>query len=291
MTTSVAFLGLGRMGSGIARNIAAAGYPMVLYNRTTSVARDLAAEVGGEVAATPAEAAGAADVTISSLADDAAVRGVYEGPDGLTAGLRPGSIAVDMSTVDPSTVLDLGAAIAEAGSGLVDAPVSGSVATVAAKSLLIMAGGSVDDVDRVRPILEATASNVIRVGDAGAGAAMKLAVNAILFGLNQAVAEALVLAERAGIDRSVAYDVIAGSAVGAPMVQYRRAVFERPGEAPPSFTIDLAIKDLRLILALARRSGATMPQTERNMEVMVGASTRDRGAEDIAALAEHLRHD
>ncbi|MGZ8578241.1 MAG: NAD(P)-dependent oxidoreductase [Actinomycetota bacterium] len=291
MTTSVAFLGLGRMGSGIARNIAAAGYPMVLYNRTTSVARDLAAEVGAEVAATPAEAAGAADVTISSLADDAAVRGVYEGPDGLTAGLRPGSIAVDMSTVDPSTVLDLGAAIAEAGSGLVDAPVSGSVATVAAKSLLIMAGGSVDGVDRVRPILEATASNVTRVGDAGAGAAMKLAVNAILFGLNQAVAEALVLAERAGIDRSVAYDVIAGSAVGAPMVQYRRAMFERPGEAPPSFTIDLAIKDLRLILALAGRSGATMPQTERNMEVMVGASTRDRGGEDIAALAEHLRHD
>ncbi len=263
----------------------------MLYNRTTSVARELAAEVGGEAAATPAEAAAAADVTISSLADDAAVRGVYEGPDGLIAGLRPGSIAVDMSTIDPSTVLALSDALGAAGSRMVDAPVSGSVATVAAKSLLIMAGGSVDDVERIVPILEATAANVIRVGDVGAGAAMKLAVNAILFGLNQAVAEALVLAERAGIDRSVAYDVIAGSAVGAPMVQYRRAMFERPGEAPPSFTIDLAIKDLRLILALAGRAGAAMPQTERNLEVMVGASTRDRGDEDIAALAEHLRHD
>ncbi len=291
MTTSVAFFGLGRMGSGIARNIAQAGYPMVLYNRTASVARELATEVGAEVAATPAEAAGAADITISSLADDAALRGVYEGPDGLIAGLREGSIAVDMSTVDPSTVLDLSAALEAAGSSMVDAPVSGSVATVAAKSLLIMAGGSVEDLERVRPILETTASNVIRVGVAGAGAAMKLAVNAILFGLNQAVAESLVLAERAGIDRSVAYDVIAGSAVGAPMVQYRRAMFERPGEAPPAFTIDLAIKDLRLILDLAGRSGAEMPQTERNLEVMVGAATHDRGGEDIAALAEHLRRD
>jgi 3-hydroxyisobutyrate dehydrogenase-like beta-hydroxyacid dehydrogenase len=288
--TTVAFLGLGRMGSGIARNIAAAGYPMVLYNRTTAAAHDLAAELGAEVAATPADAAAGATVTISSLADDDAVRSVYEGPDGLIAGLSEGTVAVDMSTVDPTTVRGLLAGVEAAGGRLVDAPVSGSVASVAAKSLLIMAGGAEDDVERVRPVLDATAATVIRVGRSGAGAAMKLAVNAILFGINQAVAESLVLAERAGIDRSVAYDVFAGSAVGAPVVTYRRAMFEHPGETPASFTIDLAIKDLRLILDLATRSGSAMPQTERNLEVMQEAAAQDRGDEDIAALAEHLRH-
>jgi 3-hydroxyisobutyrate dehydrogenase-like beta-hydroxyacid dehydrogenase len=288
---TVAFLGLGRMGSRIARNIAQAGFPIVLFNRTPSAASELAAEVGGTVAATAAEAAAAATVTLSSLADDAAVRAVYEGPDGLIAGLRPGSVVVDMSTIDPVTVADIAAQVAATGASFVDAPVSGSTASVETKVLLIMAGGSEADVEHVRPILEATSSSIVRVGDVGAGAAIKLAVNAIIFGLDISVAEALVLAERAGIDRTVAYDVIAGSAVGAPMVQYRRAQFEQPGELPASFTIELAIKDLRLILELAERSGAPMPQTERNLEVMSDAVAHGRGDEDIAAVAEHFRHD
>jgi 3-hydroxyisobutyrate dehydrogenase/2-hydroxy-3-oxopropionate reductase len=291
VTPTVAFLGLGRMGSRIARNIAEAGFPIVLYNRTPATADELASEVGGRAASTPADAAREADVTITSLADDAAARSIYEGPDGLIAGLRDGAVAADMSTLDPATVLDLNRQIREAGASFVDAPVSGSTASVETKALSIMAGGSAEDIDRVRPVLEATSSKIVRVGDVGAGAALKLAVNAILFGLNNSVAEALVLAERAGIDRTVAYDVIAGSAVGAPMVQYRRPMFEHPGETPPAFTIDLAVKDLRLILGLAERSGATMPLTERSLEVMEEASDRDRGGEDIANVAEYLRHD
>ena len=288
---TVAFLGLGRMGSRIAKNVADAGFPIVLYNRTPSAASELAAEVGGTAAATATAAAAAAAVTLSSLADDAAVRAVYEGPDGLIAGLRPGSVAVDMSTIDPTTVADIDTQIRAKGASFVDAPVSGSTASVETKALLIMAGGSEADVERVRPILEATSSSLVRVGDVGAGSSIKLAVNAIIFGLDISVAEALVLAERAGIDRSVAYDVIAGSAVGAPMVQYRRAQFEQPGELPASFTIDLAVKDLKLILELARRSGAPMPQTERNLEVMSNAVAHGRGDEDIAAVAEHFRKD
>lgn len=291
VTPTVAFLGLGRMGSGIARNIAAAGYPLILFNRTISTARGLAAEIGAELAATPAEAAAAASITVSSLADDDALRAVYEGPDGLISGLAPDTLVVDMSTVDPSTILEVGEMVSEAGARMVDAPVSGSVASVAAKSLLIMAGGSPEDVERAEPLLKSTAANVIRVGGVGAGAAMKLVVNAILFGINQALAESLVLAERAGIDRATAYDVIAASAAGAPVVQYRRPMFEHPRENPPSFTIDLAIKDLRLILGLAERAGSNMPQTQRNLEVMEGASAASRGAEDMAAVAEHLRRD
>lgn len=288
---TVAFLGLGRMGSRIAKNIAEAGFPIVLFNRTASAASELADEVGGIAAATAAEAAAAATITVSSLADDAAIRGVYRGPDGLIAGLRAGSVAVDMSTIDPTTVADIDAQVRAAGASFVDAPVSGSTTSVETKALLIMAGGSEADIERVRPILEATSSSLVRVGDVGAGASIKLAVNAIIFGLDISVAEALVLAERAGIDRKIAYDVIAGSAVGAPMVQYRRAQFERPGELPASFTIDLAIKDLNLILEHAKRSGAPMPQTERNLEVMSNAVAHGRGDEDIAAVAEHFRKD
>ena len=127
---------------------------------------------------------------------------------------------------------------------------SGSVAAATGKTLLVMAAGDDDAVDGAFPVLEALAGKVIRVGPPGAGAAMKLAVNAVLFGLNQAIAESLVLAERSGIERSTAYEVFASSAIAAPVVHYRRAVFEQPETAPVTFSVDLAKKDLGLILTL-----------------------------------------
>jgi 3-hydroxyisobutyrate dehydrogenase/2-hydroxy-3-oxopropionate reductase len=118
---------------------------------------------------------------------------------------------------------------------------------------------------------------------------MKLAVNAVLFGLNQAVAESLVLAERCGIERSTAYEVFASSAVAAPVVHYRRAVFEHPGTTPVTFSVDLAAKDLLLILQLASELGASMPQTETNLAVMRGASRANLGGADMGEVATHMR--
>jgi 3-hydroxyisobutyrate dehydrogenase-like beta-hydroxyacid dehydrogenase len=289
-TETVAFLGLGRMGSRIARNIGRGGFPLVLYNRTTARAKELAGELAAEVASTPSQAASRADVVISMLSDDSAVNEVYSGKGAALSGLGPGKLAVDMSTVSPTFSLDLGERVRATGASMVDAPVSGSVATAESGSLLVMAGGDEPDVERIRPILETTASALVRVGPQGTGASMKLAVNAILFGLNEALSEALIVAERAGIDRLTAYDVIARSAAAAPAVHYRRNMFERPGEDPPSFTIDLAVKDLGLILDMARRVRAAVPQAELNLEVMQEAAATGRGQEDIAAVAQHLRH-
>jgi len=287
--TRIGFLGLGRMGTPIARNLAAAGHDLTLWNRTPAAAEALAADLPARVAKTPAEAAAGADVVITMVADDAAVAAVYLGEEGITAGIRPGAVAVDMSTVAPETSRKLAGALQQAGAGFVDAPVSGSTAAAESRTLIVMAGGDPAAVARVRPVLEATARAVHHLGPAGSGAVMKLAVNSIVYGLNQAVSEGLLLAERAGIDRSAAYDVIASSAVAAPVVHYRRPVYERPQESPVSFRMDLGVKDLRLILALAERVGAPVPQARRNHEVLGRAATEGFADWDLGAVAEWLR--
>ncbi len=286
---TVAFLGMGRMGSRVAANIARAGFPLIVYNRTRTKADEVASATGATVAGTPAEAARGADVVVTMLADAPAVEAVYGGDEGALRGLGPGKVGVDMGTIGPWAIADLGARARDAGAAFVEAPVSGSVATAEAGKLLIMAGGDEADIDRVRPVLDATSSMVIRVGELGAGAAMKLAVNAVLFGLNEALSESLVLAERAGVERRAAYEVFANSAVAAPAVHYRRDVFEAPGSKPAAFTIDLAIKDLALTLRFADEVGATMPQVERNLGIMEDAAGAGRGQEDISAVAEFLR--
>jgi 3-hydroxyisobutyrate dehydrogenase-like beta-hydroxyacid dehydrogenase len=293
--TRIGFLGLGRMGTPIARNLATAGFPVTLWNRTRAAADALAADIGTGngavvgVAGTAAEAAAAADVLISMVADDAAAEAVYLGEAGIVAGLAAGTVVVDMSTVAPATSVRLAEAVGRRGGGFVDAPVSGSTAAAESRKLIVMAGGEQAAVARVRPVLEAVAATVYHLGPVGAGAAMKLAVNSIVYGLTEALAEGLVLAERAGIDRLAAYEVIANSAVAAPVVHYRRAAFERPGEGPVSFRLALGVKDLRLITELAGRVGAPVPQAAINLELL-DAAARDGFADaDLAGVAEWLR--
>ena len=223
------------------------------------------------------------------LSDDAAVEAVYDGPDGALSAMGPGKTAMDMSTVSPAFSRSLGDRLRAAGAAMVDAPVSGSVATAESASLLIMAGGTEEDIERVRPVLDTTSSAIVRLGDQGSGALMKVCVNAILFGLIQGLAENLVVAERSGIEREAALEVIVRSAIGAPAIQYRRKEFEHPGEDPPMFTVDLAMKDLRLALDLAASVSADLPQTERTLQVMGDAAAAGFGRQDIAGLAEYLR--
>jgi 3-hydroxyisobutyrate dehydrogenase-like beta-hydroxyacid dehydrogenase len=285
----VAFLGLGRMGAPMAENVARAGFPLVVYNRTAERARAVAQRTGAEVAATPREAAAGADVVVSMLADGEAVRHVYLGEGGVVEGLRPGSVAVDMSTVGPVVARDVGAAVERAGGAMVDAPVSGSVPAAQAARLMVMAGGGREAVERVRPVLEAMGSPVLHTGPLGSGQVVKLAVNTLLFGLNQAVAEALVLAERAGVERQVAYEAFLHSAAAAPFVQYKRAAFEDPETTAPAFTVALAVKDLRLIVDLARTVGVPVPQAEQDLRALEEALAAGLGERDMAALASHLR--
>lgn len=273
----------------MARTLHGAGHGLVLWNRDRAKAEAIAEDLGVPVAGTAAEAAGMADVVVTSLADDAAVKTVYLDRDGVVEGLRPGSIAVDTSTVDPETVLEVGRAVDQAGSGFLDCPVSGSVSLVEAGALTIMVGGDPGLAERAHPVLDALASRVIHVGERGAGAAAKLAVNGLVHGLNVALSEALVLAERSGVDRATAYEVFATGAGGAPFVQYKREAYQNPEEAVVAFSLDLVAKDLELITGLARRVGAPMEQAETGLAIVRRAIDAGLGEADLSAIAVFLR--
>jgi len=287
--TTVAIVGTGRMGSAMARSLARAGHEVIVQNRTRSSCEALAGEIRARVVDTPAEAAAAADVAITMLADDTAVRSVFTGPDGLVEGAHEGGVLIDMSTALPDTIRSLAEAVRATGSGILDAPVSGSVSLAEAGTLTLMVGGEAADLERARPVLESLAKTIFHLGPLGAGAGMKLAVNAVIFGLNGALAEGLVLAEAAGVDRAVAYDVIAAGAAGAPYLGYKRAQFVDPETAPVAFTLALTEKDLRLITQTAEALGQPLPQTAVNLELIRAASTEGRAGRDFAAVADELR--
>ena len=286
---TVAVLGAGRMGSAMATRLAGQGAQVVVFNRTPSRSEELAGRIGARTAATAAEAAAAADVLITMVADEDAVMGLYRQPDGVLDGLSASTVAVDMSTVLPDTIKALESDVRGRGAGILDAPVSGSVPLVEAGTLTILVGGNEADLERARPAFEAMSRRIFHLGELGTGATIKLAVNDIVFALGGALAEALVLAEKAGVDRSMAYDVFAESTFASPFVGYKRDAFVDPDNAPVGFSVDLARKDLGLILELARRVGADMRQAEVNLAQLTDTADHLGGERDFAALAEHLR--
>lgn len=284
----VALLGTGAMGTAMARVLAGSGLLSSVWNRTAARATGLAAELGVQVAASPADAAREADVVITMLADRVAVEQVYLGDDGVLEGVHPGLVACEMSTVEPAVSRGLEERMRLAGADLVDAPVSGSVGLAEQGSLTIMVGGAEEAVAAVGPVLDALGSRVIRMGELGSGATMKLAVNSVLHGLNQALAEALVLLQQAGVDLPLAYDVLEQSAAGAPFVHYKRAAYLRPDETPVAFRLTLARKDVQLVLGLAEEVDVVMPQAQANLAVL-DAAVAAFGELDMAALVAHVR--
>lgn len=291
MTTyrRVAVVGLGNMGSAMARKLANAEFEVVVWNRTRSLADEVATGEGVSAVGSLSEVSAGADVIVTSLADDAAVRSVYLGKDGIVASIRPGSVAVDTSTVDPETALHVAAAFAATGASFLDAPVSGSVMLVEAGTLTSMVGGDADALTKARPVLDALSKTVYHMGPNGTGATIKLAVNALIHATNTAISEALVLAEAAGVDRALAYEVFGAGAGGSPFLHYKQAAFLDPENAPVAFSLDLVAKDLRLILALADRVGVSMPQGQTNLDVTKTAIESGYGDRDMSSIAEYLR--
>jgi 3-hydroxyisobutyrate dehydrogenase/2-hydroxy-3-oxopropionate reductase len=287
--TTVGLVGTGRMGSAMARALRDAGLDVILYNRTAERAAALATVLGCDVCTSPYEVAARADVVLTMLADDDAVFSTWRGPKGLIAGARPGTVLVDLSTVTPDTIRSLEADTRATGAGILDSPVSGSVTTAQSGQLTLMVGGTAEDLEKARPALEPLAKAIVHVGPLGAGAAMKLAVNTVIFGLNEALAEGLVLAEAAGVERAMAYDVIAASAVGAPYVGYKRAAFLEPEATPVAFSLDLAAKDLGLIQDLAARVGLDLLQADTNLDAIRAAAGSIGGDADFSAVAARLR--
>jgi 3-hydroxyisobutyrate dehydrogenase-like beta-hydroxyacid dehydrogenase len=287
--TRVAVLGAGNMAGAMVGTLRRAGLDVAVWNRTTARAEAIAATHGATASRSAAAAIDGADVVISSLADDEAVRATYLGHGGAAAACRSGQVVLEMSTIAPDTVLEVGEAVHAGGAVFLDAPVSGSVPTVEKGELTVMVGGDEAGLELARPVLDALAAKVFHVGALGAGATVKLAVNALVHAIDVGLSEALVLAEKAGVDRSAAYDVFAAGAVAAPFVLYKRPAFEHPDDAPLTFTLDLMAKDLDLILSLAHEVGAPMDQAERNREVVGRALAAGFSGRDMSTIAEYLR--
>jgi 3-hydroxyisobutyrate dehydrogenase-like beta-hydroxyacid dehydrogenase len=277
------------MGSAMGARVASAGHELVIFNRTRSRADEAADRTGARVIGTAREAAESAEVCLVSLADDAAVTTTYLADDGLIAGLSSGGLVCDTSTVAPATVRGLAPLVAQQGATLLDTPVSGSVSTVESGTLVVMVGGDLAALDRARPVLDAFAKSVFHLGNIGAGATMKLVVNSLVHSLNVSVSEALVLAEKAGLDREMVYDIFEAGAAGAPYVKYKREAFLRPGELPVAFSLALVAKDQELIHDLAQQTGTRMAQAEASRGLVAEAVSAGLGDRDISEVAEFLR--
>ncbi len=280
------FVGLGVMGGRIAKRLLDAGHRVTGYNRTASKARWLV-DAGMRLAGTPREAARASEIVFSMVADTAALATVTDGPDGVLAGLGAGQVYVEMSTVSPAASRALAQRVAETGARMLDAPVSGSVATLEQGRLSIMVGGDRETFDRVRPVLLDIGPTVTYVGPNGQAALMKIATNLNVAVQTLAFCEAVLLAEKGGIPREVAVRVLLASAIASPMLGYRGPfVLEMPEEA--WFDVDMMQKDLLLALDAGRALGVPLPTTAVTNEFLTAARALGLEEQDFAAVFQVL---
>ena len=282
----VGFVGLGVMGSRMVKRLLDAGHTVTGYNRTKSKAQWLL-DLGMKWADTPAEAASASDVTITMVTNTEALHAVTSGPNGLLAGLRPGTIYVDMSTVSPASSRELAAQVAAKGAQMLDAPVSGSVSTLEEGKLSIMVGGDRVTFDKVKPILEAIGPKVTHVGGNGLAVSMKIATNLSLAVQMLAFSEGVLLAEKSGVTRRTAVEVLLNSVIASPMVKYRGPfVLNMPDEA--WFDVNMMQKDLLLALEMGRELDVPLPTTALTNEMLTAARGMGFADKDFAVLFEVL---
>jgi 3-hydroxyisobutyrate dehydrogenase-like beta-hydroxyacid dehydrogenase len=287
--TRVAFLGLGRMGRPMAERLLDVADPLIVWNRSAAkVAAFVDARPAARSASTPREAAAGADVVVSMVADDAAAEAVHLGEAGALTADPPAAVVIESGTLAPATVRRLADAARASGTAFLDVPVSGSVDAAKAGSLLLLAGGDADALADAEPVLARLGRRTVHMGGSGSGSLAKLLVNGVLHALNQAVGEALAVADASGLARDDLYDVLSDSAVGAPMLGYRRAQY-LTDDAPVAFALSLAAKDVGLLIDEADAAGAAAPQARLNLAALRRAAEDGYGDEDMAALAAWLR--
>ena len=284
--SSVGFVGLGTMGGRIADRLLASGHQVHGTNRTVAKAQPLI-DAGLRWAATPRGVASAADIVFSMVSDDAALESIASGPDGILAGLTPGKVYVDMSTVSPEASSRLAERVRSSGARMLDAPVSGSVPQAEAGTLTIMVGGEESAFRLAEPLLRQLGQTVTRVGGSGQGLLLKLAINISLAVQTLAFSEGLLLAERGGIDPRFAAQVMSESAIGSPMLQTRvPLLLDLPETA--WFDVRLMHKDIRLALQTATGLGVTLPSAVTAEDMLAEAGELGYGERDIAALHQVL---
>jgi 3-hydroxyisobutyrate dehydrogenase-like beta-hydroxyacid dehydrogenase len=283
----VGFAGLGAMGAGIARRLMDAGYRVVGWNRTKAKAQDLL-DAGMGWAGSPRELAAEVDVLFTMLTNTSAIEATADGPDGVLAGIRPGTIWADISTIAPDASVALAERVAAGGAAFLDCPVSGSPATLAAGQMSVMAGGDRAAFDHVRAVLEAIGPKVTYIGPNGHAILTKVAINLALVASVTAFAEGVALAEKAGVDRTAVVDAVLKSVIASPVIGYRAPLLVE--DTAVFADVELQQKDLVLAQDLARRLGMAVPLTSATSDMLSAArSSRQSGRDFVVSVHEAYR--
>src|SRR5215472_13097452 len=284
--TEIGFVGLGMMGGRMVERLLAAGHPVTGWNRTRSKA-DWLIEKGMRWGESPRAIATRCEMTFTMVTDTRALEAVTDGEDGILAGLGPGKVYVDMSTVSPAASRELANRVHRAGARMLDAPVSGSVVTLVEGQLSVIVGGDEDTFARAEPVLRRIGPRVTHVGANGQAVLMKIATNLGLAVQMLAFSEAVLLAEKGGIARETAVRVLTSSAIASPMVKYRGPfVLEQPEE--PWFDVGMMQKDMRLALEAGRRLDVPLPTTAATNELLTAARAMGLGSYDFAIVFDVL---
>jgi 3-hydroxyisobutyrate dehydrogenase-like beta-hydroxyacid dehydrogenase len=282
---SVAFLGLGIMGSRMAANLARAGVQLRVWTHSPGKAERWASEHGATATATPAEAATGSAIVISMVVDGAQVSSVLLGEHGVAQAAGPGTLCVDMSTIGPTDARAIGSALTEHGVRLLDAPVTGSSPRAEDGTLTIMAGGEHEDFERARPLLETMGSLVVHVGELGQGQMLKLINNAVAAANAAAVAEALVLADATGIDLDAFVEVVSSGSGASAALQLKSAAM-REHDYATLFKTAHMLKDVRLCLDEAQGAGTPFAAAAHARDLLTAAVGRGHGEDDFASMIE-----
>jgi 3-hydroxyisobutyrate dehydrogenase-like beta-hydroxyacid dehydrogenase len=283
---NLGYVGLGAMGGLMAERLMAKGHTVTGFNRTKSKAQALL-DKGMKWGDSPRAVAEAADATFVMVTNSAALEAVANGTDGLLAGLGAGKLLIDMSTVSPAVSRALAARVREKQADMVDAPVSGSVVTLQQGKLSVMVGGDKNTFERVKPLLEDVGPRVTHVGPNGLALSMKIAINLSLAVQMLAFSEGVLLAEKSGIPRETAVDVMTHSVIGSPMVQYRGPmVLNMPDEA--WFDVNMMQKDMLLALEMGRQLDVPLPTTAVTNEMLTTARAMGLAKKDFAIIFEAL---
>jgi 3-hydroxyisobutyrate dehydrogenase-like beta-hydroxyacid dehydrogenase len=283
---NLGFVGLGVMGSEMVVRLLDKGHTVTGYNRTRSKAERLVKK-GMKWADSPRAVCAAADVTFSMVTNEKALGAVMDGADGILSALTSGKFLIDMSTVSPGYSRALVAKVRDKGADLIDAPVSGSVITLQEGKLSVMVGGRKETFDRLKPILDDLGPKVTYVGDSGLALSMKIATNLSLAVQMMAFCEGVLLAEKSGIKREVAVDVLVNSAIASPMVKYRGPfVLKLPDEA--WFDCNMMQKDMLLALDMGRALNVPLPTTAISNEFLTAARGMGLAKEDFAVVFQVL---
>ena len=285
--TRIAFLGLGIMGSGMAGRLLDAGARLTVFNRSRERAAPLAAR-GAIVAATPRDAVAEADIVFSMVADDAASRDVWDGGAGALAGVRPGTLLVECSTVSVGRITELAESATRIGCELIDAPVTGSKVQAAGGELFFLVGGSEQGVARIRPALDAMGKTVVHLGPVGSGALVKL-INNFLAGVQAAsLAEAIAIIERSSLDRMQTIGAIVNGSPGSPVMKTLASRI-LADDFSPNFYLRLLEKDLGYAIGEGESRGVPMSMASAARELLQASIARGDGDKDMAAVVEQFR--